>query len=144
MKTVDDFWLMVYQQNSSTVCMLCNCIEMSRDKSWQYWPLVVGHIIVLGESREVMGLKVTMVNSEDRGRYIIKAFNLTNSSTVIGVKRTIKQYHYMTWPDLMVPKSPGQFLECLLDVRKTVILVTLLWFLCIQTGVGDQCVVISD
>ena len=96
MKTVDDFWLMVYQQNSSTVCMLCNCIEMSRDKSWQYWPLVVGHIIVLGESRGVMGLKVTMVNSEDRGRYIIKAFNLTNSSTVIGGEEDSQMYHYMT------------------------------------------------
>ena len=67
---------MVYQQNSSTVVMLCNCIEMNRDKSWQYWPLEVGHTMVLGESREGMGLEVTMVNSEDMGHYIIRTFNL--------------------------------------------------------------------
>ena len=41
-KTVDDFWLMIYQQNSSMVVMLCNCVEMNRDKSWPYWPSEVG------------------------------------------------------------------------------------------------------
>jgi len=116
-KTVDDFWLMVYQQNSSTVVMLCNCIEMNRDKSWQYWPLEVGHTMVLGESREDIGLEVTMVDSEDRGHYIIRTFTLTN--TVTRVKRKIKQFHYINWPDFNVPKSPDQFLEFLLEVRKS-------------------------
>jgi len=116
-KTVDDFWLMVYQQNSSTVVMLCNCIEMNRDKSWQYWPLEVGHTMVLGESRDGMGLEVTMVSSEDRGHYIIRTFTLAN--TVTGVKREIKQFHYMNWPDFNVPKNPDQFLEFLLEVRKS-------------------------
>ena len=108
---------MVYQQNSSTVVMLCNCIEMNRDKSWQYWPLEVGHTMVLGESREGMGLEVAMLSSEDRGHYIIRTFTLTN--TVKGEKRKIKQFHYMNWPDFNVPKSPDQFLEFLFEVRKS-------------------------
>jgi tyrosine-protein phosphatase non-receptor type 1 len=115
--TVDDFWLMVYQQNSSTVVMLCNCIEMNRDKSCQYWPLEVGHTMVLGESREGMGLEVTMVTSEDRGHFIIRTFTLAN--TVTGVKRKIKQFHYVDWPDFNVPNNPDQFLEFLLEVRKS-------------------------
>ena len=73
--------------------------------------------MVLGESREGMGLEVTMVNSEDRGHYIIRTFTLTN--TVTGVKRKIKQFHYVDWPDFNVPKSPDQFLEFLLEVRKS-------------------------
>ena len=108
---------MVYQQNSSTVVMLCNCIEMNRDKSWQYWPVEVGHTMVLGENREDMGLEVTMVNSEERGYYTISTFTLTN--TVTRVKRKIKQFHYMDWPDFNVPDSPDNFLEFLLEVRKS-------------------------
>ena len=115
--TVDDFWLMIYQQNCSVVVMLCNCIEMNRDKSWQYWPLEVGHTMVLGESREGMGLEVTMVNSEDKGHYIIRTFTLTN--TLTRVKRTIKQFHYVDWPDFNVPDSPDHFLEFLLEFRKS-------------------------
>jgi len=115
--TVDDFWLMVFQQKSSAVVMLCNCIEMNRDKSWQYWPLEVGHTMVLGETREGLGLEVTMVNSEDHGHYMIRTFTLTD--TVSGVKRKIKQYHYVDWPDFNVPHSPDHFLEFLLELRQS-------------------------
>jgi len=115
--TVDDFWLMIYQQNSSVVVMLCNCIEMNRDKSWQYWPLEVGHTMVLGETREGVGLEVTMVHCEDRGHYIVRTFTLTD--TISRVKRKIKQYHYIDWPDFNVPESPDLFLEFLLEFRKS-------------------------
>eukprot|EP00092_Neocalanus_flemingeri_P030624 GFUD01033252.1.p1 GENE.GFUD01033252.1~~GFUD01033252.1.p1 ORF type:complete len:379 (-),score=103.23 GFUD01033252.1:121-1257(-) len=116
-KTVDDFWLMVFQQNSSTVVMLCNCIEMNRDKSWQYWPLEVGHTMVLGESRDGVGLEVTMVHSENKGHFIVRTFTLTD--TVSGVKRKIKHFHYVDWPDFNVPESPDHFLEFLLEVRQS-------------------------
>jgi len=115
--TVDDFWLMIFQQNCSTVVMLCNCIEMNRDKSSQYWPIEVGHTMVLGESRDGVGLEVTMVHSEDRGHYIIRTFTLTD--TISRVKRKIKQYHYVDWPDFNVPESPDLFLEFLMEFRKS-------------------------
>jgi len=115
--TVDDFWIMIYQQNCSTVVMLCNCIEMNRDKSWQYWPIEVGHTMVLGKHREGVGLEVTMVHSEDRGHYIIRTFTLTD--TISREKRKIKQYHYVDWPDFNVPESPDLFLEFLMEFRKS-------------------------
>ena len=39
---MDDFWLMVAQQNSDTIVMLCNCLEMHKEKSAKYWPEQVG------------------------------------------------------------------------------------------------------
>jgi len=50
-ETVDDFWLMIFQYNCSTIVMLCNCWENNMSKSWQYWPHEVGHTMVLGEDR---------------------------------------------------------------------------------------------
>ena len=61
MKTVDDFWLMVWQHSSPTIVMLCNCFENNMSKSWQYWPIDVGHTMVLGEDREGLELEVTIV-----------------------------------------------------------------------------------
>jgi len=55
--TVDDFWLMVFQYSSSVIVMLCNCVENNRSKSWQYWPVEVGHTMVLGEVREGLELE---------------------------------------------------------------------------------------
>lgn len=114
--TVDDFWLMVFEKESSTILMLCNCIESDRDKSWKYWP-DKGETLILGDKREGIGLEVCLDDSEDNGHYIIRTLTLTHVSS--GVKRTIKQFHYIDWPDFNVPDSPDNFLEFLLEVRKT-------------------------
>jgi len=116
-KTVDDFWLMIYQQNSSMVVMLCNCVEMNRDKSWPYWPSEVGGTLKLGERRKGVGLEVTTVSSEDKGHYIVRTFTLKHIPS--GTERTIKQFHYVDWPDFNVPESPDHFLEFLLEVRNS-------------------------
>ena len=64
--TVDDFWLMVQQENSDTIVMLCNCIEMHKEKSAQYWPEKVGHTLLLGENREGVDLEVKGLISQQR------------------------------------------------------------------------------
>jgi len=116
-KTVDDFWLMVWQQQSSVIVMLCNLVEAAREKSYQYWPLEVGHTMVLGEVRQAVALEVTMVDSEVRGHYTTRVFSLTD--TVTGENRTVKQFHYADWPDFNVPDSPDNFLAFLQDVRQS-------------------------
>ena len=112
---MDDFWLMVYQYNSPTIVMLCSCYENNMPKSWQYWPLEVGHTMVLGEDRDGLELEVSLVNCEDRGHFLIRSFVLTDTGT--GEKRKVKQYHYLDWPDFNVPKSPKHFLEFLYAIR---------------------------
>jgi len=115
--TVDDFWLMVFQYNSSVIVMLCSCVENNRSKSWQYWPVEVGHTMVLGDVREGLELEVSHTGVEDMGHYIIRNFVLTD--LVTGEKREIKQLHYLDWPDFNVPKSPKLFLEFLQEFRES-------------------------
>ena len=117
MKTVDDFWLMVQQNNVPSIVMLCNCVENNMSKSWQYWPLEVGHTMVLGEVRDNLELEVSLVKEEDRGHFMIRSFVITDTET--GDKRSVKQYHYLNWPDFDVPRNPKQFLEFLFAVRES-------------------------
>ena len=84
-------------------------------KSWQYWPLEVGHTMVLGEDRDGLELEVSLVNCEDRGHFLVRSFVLTDTGS--GDKRKVKQYHYLDWPDFNVPKSPKHFLEFLYAIR---------------------------
>ena len=58
---MDDFWLMVQQQNSDTIVMLCNCVEMHKEKSAKYWPEEVGDTLLLGENREGGDLEVLTI-----------------------------------------------------------------------------------
>jgi len=115
--TVDDFWSMIFQYNSSVIVMLCSCVENNRSKSWQYWPVEVGHTMVLGDVREGLELEVTQTSVEDLGHYMIRNFVLTD--LVTGEKRKIKQLHYLDWPDFNVPKSPKLFLEFLHEFRES-------------------------
>lgn len=115
--TVDDFWLMCQQQNSDTIIMLCNCVEMQKEKSAKYWPEKVGDTLLLGESRVGLGLEVCLDSEEDRGHYITRTLTLTDQ--VSGEERQIKHFHYVDWPDFNVPKSPDCFLEFLLAVRRS-------------------------
>jgi len=115
--TVDDFWLMVAQQNSDTIVMLCNCLEMHKEKSAKYWPEQVGDTLLLGENRDGVDLEVRLDSEENRGHYICRTFTLTDQ--VRGEERQISHFHYVDWPDFNVPKSPDCFLEFLLAVRSS-------------------------
>lgn len=115
--TVDDFWLMVFQYNTSVIVMLCSCVENNRSKSWQYWPVEVGHTMVLGDVREGLELEVSHTGVEDMGHYMVRNFVLTD--LVTGEKRKIKHLHYLDWPDFNVPKSPKLFLEFLQEFRES-------------------------
>ena len=116
-ETVDDFWLMIFQYNCPTIVMLCNCWENNMNKSWQYWPLEVGHTMVLGEDRDGIELEVSYVHLEDRNHYLVRSFVLTDTAS--GEKRKVKQFHYLDWPDFNVPKSPKYFLEFLYAIRES-------------------------
>lgn len=36
--TCDDFWTMIVQERVNAIVMLCDCIELGRQKCHQYWP----------------------------------------------------------------------------------------------------------
>ena len=63
---MDDFWLMVQQENSDTIVMLCNCVEMHKEKSAKYWPEEVGDTLLLGENRDGVDLEVILGSLNQR------------------------------------------------------------------------------
>jgi len=99
--TFDDFWRMVWEQDSSIIVMLTKEVENLKVKCARYWP----------ESDPQMygKLRVTMLSSETVCEMVIRTFLV--EETVIGTSRRVVQYQYQSWPDHGLPLNPSGFLE---------------------------------
>uniref|UniRef100_A0A7M4F1C5 protein-tyrosine-phosphatase n=1 Tax=Crocodylus porosus TaxID=8502 RepID=A0A7M4F1C5_CROPO len=79
-ETVKDFWRMIWQENSASVVMVTNLVEVGRVKCVRYWP----------DDTEVYGdIKVTLIETEP-----LKGYHEI---------REIRQFHFTSWPDHGVP-----------------------------------------
>jgi len=110
--TVDRFWLMIEQLQTTTIVMLCKCYENSREKSAQYWPDEAGDTLRLDFDLEVVLLDQTKTKD-----FIVRNLLLTNTTT--NSKRRIQHLHYVNWPDFNVPDCPQSFLDFLDTVRNS-------------------------
>uniref|UniRef100_A0A0N4ZFR1 Tyrosine-protein phosphatase domain-containing protein n=1 Tax=Parastrongyloides trichosuri TaxID=131310 RepID=A0A0N4ZFR1_PARTI len=102
--TLEDHWLMCWQENVKVIVMLCETIEDNEEKCHKYWPDVMtkkayGQIIVTNEKEDVN--KYTNV--------VIRTLKLQ----VADMKRTLIQYHLRSWPDRLIPTGTP-ILCCLL------------------------------
>uniref|UniRef100_A0A8C5I4B1 Receptor-type tyrosine-protein phosphatase n=1 Tax=Gouania willdenowi TaxID=441366 RepID=A0A8C5I4B1_GOUWI len=110
-ETVNDYWRMIWEQNTATIVMVTNLKERKECKCAQYWPdqgcWTYGNIRVSVED--------TMVLVD----YTIRKFCIQQVGDVSGKKpqRLITQFHFTSWPDFGVPFTPIGMLKFLKKVK---------------------------
>ncbi|MBN3272075.1 PTPRT phosphatase, partial [Polyodon spathula] len=87
-----DFWRMIWQENSGSIVMVTNLVEVGRVKCVRYWP----------DETEFYGdIKVTLIETEPLAEYVIRTFTVQKKGH--HEIREIRQFHFTSWPDHGVP-----------------------------------------
>uniref|UniRef100_A0A8B9VFW1 Receptor-type tyrosine-protein phosphatase eta n=1 Tax=Anas zonorhyncha TaxID=75864 RepID=A0A8B9VFW1_9AVES len=93
--TTEDFWRMIWEKSIYCIVMLTKCVEQARTKCEQYWPDK--------QSKTYGDIAVTVVLETVLPEWTIRDFNVENANT--GESRTVRQFHFTSWPDHGVPET---------------------------------------
>ncbi|XP_072316878.1 tyrosine-protein phosphatase non-receptor type 6 [Eucyclogobius newberryi] len=108
--TVNDFWQMVWQENSRVIVMTTREVEKGRNKCFRYWPDRDNPV------KQVGPYVVTHVSEREAADY-----NLSELDIALAEKpqkpRRISHFQYLSWPDHGVPQEPGGVLSFLDQVN---------------------------
>lgn len=110
-ETIEDFWMMIWQEMTLVIAMTTKVIEQRRLKCAQYWPLEVGQVMKLENLFEIEN-----TNVEDLNDY--KVTSLTIKHLPSGEKRNISHCQFLSWPDHGVPQTASHILDFIDIVRK--------------------------
>uniref|UniRef100_A0A915A5R2 protein-tyrosine-phosphatase n=3 Tax=Parascaris univalens TaxID=6257 RepID=A0A915A5R2_PARUN len=113
--TVNDFWMMVWQQNSRIIVMTTKEVERARSKCCRYWPSK-------GE-RERYGRKqeftVETIEEDEQSDYTMRVMQLSSSLPGDDNEvRLIWHFQFLAWPDHGCPSDPRTVLNFLEKVNE--------------------------
>ena len=101
--TVEDFWQMVWQEDTRLIVMLTKTFEVVRLMCSQYWPL---HL----KAKESYGeFEVELIKEERFAHYQVRHLKLTCCQGSQD-HRIILQFHYLSWPLSAQPDSANLLL----------------------------------
>ncbi|CAG8578867.1 6525_t:CDS:1 [Paraglomus occultum] len=111
-KTIDDFWLMIWEQNCGVVVMLTQEREKNMPKCARYWPEKDKSL-----NFDDIGMTVTLESEglDPSISSIVRSITLTrkeddNNEQSLKTRR-VTQLHFMGWADHGVPDSPDALLQ---------------------------------
>jgi len=110
-ETVEEFWLMIWQQLTLVIAMTTKVLEQRKLKCSQYWPLEIGQSLKIENLFEILNTQV-----QDLGDY--RVTNLTIKHLPTGENRHIAHCQFLSWPDHGVPRTASQILEFIEIVRQ--------------------------
>lgn len=107
--TRDDFWRMLWEQNSRAIVMLTRCIEKGREKCDRYWPYD-SQPVIYGD------IQVTLISECQYSDWTITELKVSRDDT----SRIVRHFHFTTWPDFGVPEPPSTLVKFVRAFREKV------------------------
>uniref|UniRef100_A0A8R1XMG4 Protein-tyrosine-phosphatase n=2 Tax=Onchocerca TaxID=6281 RepID=A0A8R1XMG4_ONCVO len=107
--TVNDFWRMIWEHESSIIVMLVRAMETSREKYYEYWPTELG--------AQFGYLVVEPIAEYNMSQYVLREFRITDTES--GQTKTLRHFQYVEWPDHCPPKSAELFIDFIHQVHRT-------------------------
>uniref|UniRef100_A0A182PV81 protein-tyrosine-phosphatase n=1 Tax=Anopheles epiroticus TaxID=199890 RepID=A0A182PV81_9DIPT len=108
--TINDFWRMVWEQNSKVIIMATDLSENGVEKCAEYLPPSV----VLDNSRTFGDFQLTLKNRENKEKYTISTVHMRHTPS--NSLREIMHFWYQ-WPDTGVPIDESSIIGMLLEAR---------------------------
>ncbi|XP_065834681.1 receptor-type tyrosine-protein phosphatase S-like isoform X3 [Oscarella lobularis] len=105
--TVDDFWKMVWEQNTFSIVNLTQLVEDEEEMCCQYWPPKSG-------SAQYGPYRVEIQKETPCGSYVIRKMKISKGPQI----RTVCQFHFTAWPDKECPQSSTHILDMMMQVEK--------------------------
>ncbi|XP_043846704.1 tyrosine-protein phosphatase non-receptor type 11-like isoform X1 [Dromiciops gliroides] len=108
--TVNDFWAMVYQENTHVIVMTTKEMERGRNKCFRYWP--DQHC-----TKDYGCVRVRHVTEREAQGYYVRELEMGRTDRE-ELPRKVAHYQYFSWPDHGVPTEPGGVLSFLDQVNQ--------------------------
>lgn len=125
--TIDDFWLMIWQQQVSVIIMVTQEVERGKNKCCKYWPNLNSlpmyckqiKVETIVDSSSQSGEDINFTDNGNKtavgnnNNYVYREFVVTFETQA----RKVAHWHYTAWSDLNIPSDPTNILDFLEDIN---------------------------